>query len=30
MTLLFMVTVVVAVCVSETLRSNNDMNLRVK
>ncbi len=30
MTLLFMVTFVVAVCVAEAVRVNNDMNLGVK
>ena len=30
MTLLFMLAIVVAVCVAETMRSNNDMNLGVK
>ncbi len=30
MTLLFMVTFVVAICVSEAVKVNNDMNLKVK
>jgi hypothetical protein len=30
MTVLFMVTLVVAVCVAEALKVNNDMNLGVK
>ena len=30
MTALFMITLVVAVCVSEALKVNNDMNLTVK
>jgi hypothetical protein len=30
MTVLFMIALVVAVCVSEALKVNNDMNLKVK
>ena len=30
MTVLFMIALVVAVCVSEALKANNDMNLTVK
>ena len=30
MTVLFIITLVVAVCVSEALKVNNDMNLTVK
>ena len=30
MTVLFMITLVVAICVAEAIKANNDMNMEVK